>query len=76
MFVRRGEDKVPGVKTFVVVARVAFIAAIALAGITSALSYLTAAVAPKCAGSRPHPLVRRHLLTAKRSVTKKIMPAG
>jgi hypothetical protein len=32
------------VKTFVVVAKVAFIAAIALAGITSTLSYLTAAV--------------------------------
>jgi len=38
------------VKTFVVVARVAFIAALALAGITSTLSYLTAAVAPRCAG--------------------------
>jgi len=50
MFVRRSEDKVRGVKTFVVVARVAFIAAIVLAGITSTLSYLTAAVAPKCTG--------------------------
>jgi len=50
MFVRRSEDKVPGVKTFVVVARVAFIAAIALAGITSTRSYLTATVAPECTG--------------------------
>src|SRR5215471_15776506 len=50
MFVRRSEDKVRGVKTFVVVARVAFIAAIALAAITVTLSYLTATVAPKCAG--------------------------
>jgi len=49
MFVRRGEESAR-VKTFVVVARVAFIAAIALAGITSTLSDLTAAVAPKCAG--------------------------
>jgi len=46
-----GESKIRcRVKTFVVMARVAFIAAIALAGITATLSYLTAAVAPRCAG--------------------------
>ena len=37
-------------RTFVGVARVGFVAAIALAAITMTLSYLTAAAAPKCTG--------------------------
>jgi hypothetical protein len=51
MFVWRGEDKGAQVKTFLIVARVAFIAAIALAAVTLTFFCLRAGV-PTCAGRK------------------------